>query len=91
MTPKEKANEIFNKFCYAIRTEETDSGYFTNVLYAKNCALIAVDEIIYERFYHNGIYEVNKKIKPHIEIEISYRLEATRNYWNEVKHEIEKL
>ena len=46
MTPKEKANELFHKFCYAIRTEETDSGYFTNVLYAKNCALIAVDEIL---------------------------------------------
>jgi hypothetical protein len=46
MIPKEKAKELFNKFCYAIRTEETDSGYFTNVLYAKNCALIAVDEII---------------------------------------------
>jgi len=46
MTPKEKAKELFNKYCFAIRTEETDSGYFTNVLYAKNCALIAVDEIL---------------------------------------------
>jgi hypothetical protein len=48
MTPKEKAEELFNKYCYAIRTEETDSGYFTNVIYAKNCAIIAVDEIILE-------------------------------------------
>ena len=46
MTPKEKAQELFNKYCYAIRIEETDSGYFTNVLYAKQCALIAVDEIL---------------------------------------------
>jgi len=45
-TPKEKAKELFDKFCYAIRTEETDSGYFTNVIYAKNCALISVDEIL---------------------------------------------
>lgn len=44
--PKEKAKELFNKYCYAIRTEETDSGYFTNVKYAKNCAIIAVNEII---------------------------------------------
>ena len=58
---------------------------------AKESALIAVDEIINERFYHNGIYEVDKKIKAHIEIQLSYRLEATRNYWNEVKHEIKKL
>ena len=42
---KEKAKELFDKYCYAIRTEETDSGYFTNVIYAKQCALIAVSEI----------------------------------------------
>ena len=46
MTPKEKAEELFNKYCYAIRTEETDSAYWTNIIYAKNCALIAVDEIL---------------------------------------------
>lgn len=44
--PKEKAKELFNKYCYAIRTEETDSGYFTNVIYAKHCAIIAVNEIL---------------------------------------------
>lgn len=42
---KEKAKELFDKYCYAIRTEETDSGYFTNIIYAKQCALIAVSEI----------------------------------------------
>jgi len=46
MTEKEKAKELFNKYCYAIRTEETDSGYFTNVIYAKQCALLAVDEML---------------------------------------------
>ena len=46
MTPKEKAKELLNKYCYAIRTEERDSGYFTNILYAKDCALIAVEEIL---------------------------------------------
>jgi hypothetical protein len=48
MTAKEKAKDLFDKYCYAIRTEEIDSGYFTNVIYAKNCAIIAVDEIINE-------------------------------------------
>ena len=46
MTPKEKAKDLVDKYCYAIRTEENGSGYYTNVIYAKNCALIAVDEII---------------------------------------------
>jgi hypothetical protein len=46
MSAKEKAQELFDKYCLAIKTDETDSGYFTNVLYAKQCALIAVDEII---------------------------------------------
>jgi hypothetical protein len=46
MTPKEKANELFDKYCFAIRTEERGSGYFTNIIYAKDCALIAVDELI---------------------------------------------
>lgn len=46
MTPKEKAVQLFNKFCYAIGTGRTDSGYYTNIIYAKQCALIAVDEIL---------------------------------------------
>ena len=46
MTPKEKAEELFNKYCYAIRYNEKDSEYWTNIIYAKNCALIAVDEIL---------------------------------------------
>ena len=45
MTSKEKAIQLFNKFCYAIGTDRTDSGYYTNIIYAKQCALIAVDEI----------------------------------------------
>lgn len=46
MKAEEKAKELFNKYCYAIRIEETDSGYFTNVIYAKQCSIIAVDEIL---------------------------------------------
>jgi hypothetical protein len=69
MTPKEKAEELFNKYCYAIRTEETDSGYFTNVIYAKQCALIAVDEILNEidgfdlELTFNYYLEVKKEIE----------------------------
>ena len=57
MTPKEKADELFNKYCYAIRYNEKDSEYWTNIIYAKNCALIAVDElIIQENKYNNGSF-----------------------------------
>ena len=73
MTPKDKAKELFDKYCYAIRTEETDSGYFTNIIYAKQCALIAVDEILddYESF--------------------SYKFQLCKEYWQEVKQELDKL
>lgn len=46
MTPKEKAKELFDKFCLAIKTEGDEFGYWTNTIHAKQCALIAVDEII---------------------------------------------
>lgn len=73
--PKEKAKELFNKYCYAIRTEEIDSGYFTNVIYAKQCALIAVDEIMDSSpMYYTG-----------------FEHESNLDYWQEVKQEIERL
>jgi hypothetical protein len=77
MKAEEKAKELFNKYCYAIRTEETDSGYFTNVIYAKQCAIIAVDELI-------------ESTLPSCEFggEINNN---TIEYWIEVKNELEKL
>lgn len=68
---KEKAKELFDKYCFAIRTEETDSGYFTNIIYAKQCALIAVDEILddYEAFSYKAQTgkEYWQKVKTEIE------------------------
>lgn len=75
MTPKDKAKELFQKFCLVIKTEETEFGYFTNVIHAKECALIAVDEIL---FSNNTYFETNM---PH----------ECWKYWLEVKQEIEKL
>jgi hypothetical protein len=83
MTAQGKAKELFDKYCYAIRTEERDSGYFTNVIYAKKCALIAVNEIlklnhpyviVYESFKDNVMENMTQK-----------------HYWQEVKQELEKL
>lgn len=71
MTPKEKADELFNKYCYAIRYNEKDSEYWTNIIYAKNCALIAVEElIIQENKYNNGSFyplKYWKEVKQEIE------------------------
>jgi hypothetical protein len=46
MKAKEKAKQLFDKYCYAIRENEDDDGYFTNTIKAKRCALIAVDELL---------------------------------------------
>ena len=73
MEAKEKAEELFNKYCYAIRTEETDSTYWTNIIYAKNCALIAVDEILESHYkllsgVNTSIYKYWQEVKQEIEL-----------------------
>jgi hypothetical protein len=63
MTPKEKANYLFEKFTL----KPIKPIFIMSDEHAKQCALIAVDEII------------------------SLVGRYTNNYWEEVKHEIEKL
>lgn len=68
MTPQEKAKKLFNKFCYEIRTEERGDGYFTNIIQAKQCALIAVDEILKVAFFaHDDIYNHYLEVKIELE------------------------
>ena len=45
MTPKEKAKELVDRFSFRIKTTECISNNTKN---AKECALIAVDEILKE-------------------------------------------
>jgi len=75
MKAQEKAKELFNKYCFAIRTEETDSGYFSNVIYAKDCALICLDEIINCDSFFKTLDDTK----------------AFTKYWYEVKKELEQL
>jgi hypothetical protein len=80
MTPKEKAEELIYKFAQTIPAssyEAYENGVKMNfdLLNAKQCALIAVDEIL---FSNNTIFETNI---PH----------ECWKYWIEVKQEIEKL
>lgn len=73
MTPEEKAEELFGKFAMYLRAnlrydEEANED-------AKQCALIAVDEII-------------DATKGMVDEDNGY---STDSYWQEVKHEIELL
>ena len=70
MTPQQKALELVDKFTQT----------YGNAFFAKECALIAVDEIL--------------KTLPQSEY-LEDRLEVVENreliYWKQVKQEIEKL
>ena len=72
MTPKEKAKELIEKFSNA----KSEDGYLNlNHFRHKQCALIAVDEILdaIDWDYYEG------------------SAQTQQNYWKEVKKEIEKL
>ena len=77
MTPKEKAQKLFDKY-FLLQESATDKNgnWFVIALnkgLAKKCSLIAVDEII--------------NLRPAItDSQIEYK-----NYWQEVKTEIERL
>lgn len=75
MTAKDKAKELFDKFCHAIRTEECDDGYFTNVIHAKRCAIISVEQV---RFFNDALFYINEGSLFDL-------------YLDDVKREIEKL
>jgi hypothetical protein len=87
MTPKEKAGQLFFKYR---NLENKDS--FINNYNAKQCALIAVDEVIkyHESLYNKGFKDVHialsSPIKTYNDI-----LNPLLKYWEEVKQEIEKL
>jgi len=76
MTPKEKAVELFDKMIFnqAISTKINCPNLANE--YAKDCALIAVDEIITSNPHSNPF---------------NTDVYSTMSYWQEVKQEIEKL
>jgi hypothetical protein len=71
MTPKEKAKELFDKFYSAIPSDEIGENYNS----AKQCALIAVDEIL-----EDNVDDMSWEL-------FDIRIE----YWQEVEREIENL
>jgi hypothetical protein len=72
MTPKEKAKELVDKFKHQVRWKMGQEDVLKR---AKQCALIAVDEII-------------AQIEPSVSMDV---ISARIKYWQEVKQEIEKL
>lgn len=75
MTAKDKAKELFDKYYHALRIEEDDDGYFTNVIHAKRCALIAVEQV---RFFDSRLFFASEG-------------SLFDQYLDDVKREIEKL
>jgi hypothetical protein len=87
MTPKEKAIELvekFNNYC-SYEWWEGNNGHKENM---KQCALIAVDELINEVYnishQYTAVYNNETKF-------YNYTDSKELKFWKEVKHEIEKL
>jgi hypothetical protein len=80
MTPKEKAKEIYCKYADALNIRDLQT---TANPFAKQCALIAVDEIL--NIEHPQIIIYTEIIKN------SIRDYFQDEYWEEVKKEIQKL
>ena len=83
MTPKEKAEELFDKFN---NPDRTNYPYYSHN--AQQCALISVDEIINQVYsishQYTAIYDDNTKFW-------NYTESKELNFWKEVKKEIEAL
>lgn len=73
MTPKEKAKELIDKYQFVYIQN------YTSMFEVKECALIAVDEIIEELKFLKDTEDCNEDVFDGC------------HYWQEVKNEIEKL
>ena len=78
MTPQEKAIELMNRFEHQYNLDISEDIGIRGIDYemAKQCALIAVDEILDANPYECDGIEI---------------LHSNISYWKEVKQEIEKL
>ena len=75
MTPKEKASKLVSEYLIHFVEFYNEKEYGYNNDKSKQCALIAVDEILDDDMYGMEEEHFEKRI----------------NYWEEVKKEIEKL
>jgi hypothetical protein len=78
MTPKEKAEELVNKFMNIKSLKLSDYSKIYHPT-AKKCALITIDDILKSPSKVDWINEKDINFKPFF------------NYWKKVKQEIKKL
>jgi hypothetical protein len=92
MTPKEKAEELVDKFMDYTGFEINEQNNMSNIFSAKQCALIAVDYILKSNSNIN-IFICSKEVKYKNKAETEIKSDCKENleYWKEVKQEIEKL
>ena len=76
MTPKEKANELVDKY-WLVESDNYSALYIDRSM-GKKCALIAVDELIESHLVLSTTHDLKPSIR-------------CKRYWQEVKQEIEKL
>lgn len=68
ITPKEKARDLVNKFTLFLGTDLEGNEYYVEQLEAKQCALIAVDEMLKVAFFADDkIYNFYLEVKQEIE------------------------
>jgi hypothetical protein len=71
MTPKEKAKELVDKFfeyTYRVKWDIDKNKWEHNFDQSKQCALIAVDEIINTLLYGYNLIEYWQNVKKEIEL-----------------------
>ena len=81
MTPKEKAEELFTTYRFSLSIPNAPLGDLKDSI-AKQCALIAVDEMLGNAAMIWGGRNTETGLTARDEF---------RKYWNEVKQELEKL
>jgi hypothetical protein len=59
MTPKDKAQELFDKFIEFTQDWDELDGYVDDEYRAKQCALIAVDEIVCSNMIHLHLHQMD--------------------------------
>lgn len=91
MTPKEKAEELINKHRIILIQSDTDAGEeILCTTIAKQCALIAVDEIILSAPFEPVDTDWDEA-GASAQYWYPQKLEDSAKWWAEVKQEIEKL
>ena len=79
MTPQEKAHDLFLTYRFATSLKDAPLGMSKDNI-AKQCALIAVDEILNNSIGYNAYDGVSEN-----------DIWVDDNYWQEVKKEINEL